>query len=451
MSSDKETPEGKNSSRHGARGKPLNYGDDFEHDYEEDPALDVHSDDSLDDSGGAPAHGRNHGDVEEDEKWMRRAIALARNAEGDTYPNPIVGACVVKDGKLISEGWHKLAGLAHAERVAIMAAKKQHGEDACKDATIYVTLEPCSHFGKTPPCADLIIESGIKRAVIAIKDPNPLVNSEGIRKLKDAGIEVVTGVLKREAFDLNKGFFSLMTRKRPWLTLKMAMSLDGKTALSNNESKWITSSRAREDSHFLRKRSDVILTGLASVLADDSRLNVRLPNVVRQPARCVLDPSLSIPEDLFVITDNKSSTIIATGTDMLESTNPQDVAKMERLKALEHVELMGVTRTPQGRVNLENLLLELGNRGHQFALCEAGATLAGSFLEADLVDELVLYYSPKILGSDARDPFLTTKRLSKVPQDDWEIRDAKIVGGAIKMRLTRLREPFDEECECFDD
>jgi diaminohydroxyphosphoribosylaminopyrimidine deaminase/5-amino-6-(5-phosphoribosylamino)uracil reductase len=321
-----------------------------------------------------------------DERHMRLALALAERGLFTTQPNPRVGCVVARGETIVGEGWHERAGEPHAEVQALRAA----GENA-KGATAYVTLEPCAHHGRTPPCTDALIEAGISRVVAAIRDPNPLVSDAGFAKLRDAGIEVATGLCEAQARAINEGFFSRMERGRPWVRLKIAASLDGRTALASGESKWITSEAAREDAQRWRARSSAILTGIGTVLADDPRLTVRLDEPHATPLRVVLDANLRIPADSHIL-DGAIPTLVAHAKDV----SPPD-ARFDR------VERMAVDAI-DGKLELAAVLTALVARGVNELQVEAGPILSGSLLAGGFVDEILLYVAPILLGDTAR-PF----------------------------------------------
>jgi diaminohydroxyphosphoribosylaminopyrimidine deaminase / 5-amino-6-(5-phosphoribosylamino)uracil reductase len=329
---------------------------------------------------------------------MSRAIQLAEQGRYTTRPNPCVGCVIVKDGIKLAEGYHQKAGLGHAEVNALAALKS--AKLSAIGATAYVTLEPCSHFGRTPPCARTLVESGVAKVVVAITDPNPQVAGKGIAMLRDAGIEVEVGLLEAPAHELNLGFMKRMRTGLPWVTVKLAASLDGKTALSNGVSKWITCDAARRDVQKLRARSCALITGIETVLADDPSLNVRYQSLgsvkdelaaseLQQPVRVVLDSKARItPEKrLFSIT----SPIILVSTQAYPDT----------MTFAEHVQCLQFAPDCDGRVPLLSLFEHLGKSCNQ-VLIEAGATLAGKVLELALADELYLYQAMKILGSHGR-------------------------------------------------
>ena len=320
-----------------------------------------------------------------DSQWMAQSLRLAELGLYTTSPNPRVGCVLVRNGKLIGEGWHRRAGEPHAEVHALRTA----GETA-RGATAYVTLEPCSHHGRTPPCADALIAAGVRRVVVAIQDPNPLVAGQGIAHLRAAGIDVECGLMEAAARELNIGFFSRMTRGTPWVRSKIAASLDGRTALANGSSKWITGEAARRDVQHWRARSCAVLTGIGTVLADDPQLNVREPATERQPLRVVVDGGLRISADARILQDEP----------ILIFTASADAAKQRTLKATgaEVVTLAGADR----KVDLPGVLQNLAKRGINEVLVEAGRTLNGGLIKAGLVDELVLYFAPQLLGDAAR-------------------------------------------------
>ena len=324
----------------------------------------------------------------DDTRFMALAIRLARHGMDRTSPNPRVGCVLVHSGALLAEGWHARAGEPHAEALALAVA----GERA-RGATAYVTLEPCSHHGRTGPCADALIAAGISRVVVATEDPNPRVSGQGLARLRAAGIEVLVGVLASEARALNPGFFSRMTRGRPWLCCKLATSLDGRTAMASGESQWITGEAARQDIQRLRARSCAVLTGVGTVLADDPRLDVRLGDaaIARQPLRVVLDSQLRTPPDARLTASPGHALVVHAD------------AHPGREQALVGAgcELL---RLPdgQGRVALPALLEALAARECNEVLLEAGATLCGAFAAAGLIDEYRIYMAPVLLGSRAR-------------------------------------------------
>lgn len=318
---------------------------------------------------------------------MRRALELAHRSIGVSDPNPRVGCVLVtSDGRTI-EGHTQQAGSAHAEAHAIQVARSQGL--SLQGATAYVTLEPCSHFGRTPPCADGLIAAGVSRVVTAIGDPNPLVAGQGVARLRAAGIEVITGLLADESRELNIGFFSRMERSRPWVRLKVAASLDGQTALADGTSKWITSAQARSDGQRWRARANAVLTGVGTVLADDPRLDVREVPVVHQPLRVVVDSRLSTPPQ---------AKLLAEPGKALLACAVADPVRQQALLA-QDAEVLTLADGNSQRVDLPALLTELARRGVNELHVEAGATLNGALIRADLVDEYLIYLAPKLLGS----------------------------------------------------
>ncbi len=327
-----------------------------------------------------------------DEFWMREALRLAARAAGRTSPNPMVGAVVVKEGRKLSEGWHAGPGLPHAERVAL----DQAGEEA-RGATLYVTLEPCSHHGRTPPCVERILDAGVARVVAALRDPDPRVNGEGFRRLEEAGVQVVSGVLEREALLLNRGFVTRTLAGRPYVHLKLAQSLDGKAATHLGESRWITSAEARRGGHRLRSRVDAILAGIGTVLADDPLLTARPPegSPPRQPLRVVVDSLARIPLTARCLRPAEAPVLVAATT----------LAPAERVEAL-RAKGIDVWFAPpkEGRVDLAALVGELARRGINELLVEGGPKLAGAFLDAGLVDEVHAFIAPLLIGGEGALP-----------------------------------------------
>ncbi len=320
-----------------------------------------------------------------DSEYMALALRLAEQGLYSTSPNPRVGCVLVRDEKIVGTGWHQRAGEAHAEVLALRVA----GE-AARGATAYVTLEPCSHFGRTPPCADALIAAGVARVVIAMSDPNPLVAGNGSAKLRAAGIVVESGLMDAAARELNLGFVSRMTRGVPYVRSKIASSLDGRTALHNGVSQWITGAEARRDVQYWRARSCAILTGINTVLTDDAQLNVRDITTTRQPLRVVLDSQLRMPLDAKIL----------LGGNTLIYTAAQNVEKISTLEKL-GVSVC-VLANAHGQVDLTVMLKDLAQRGINEVLVEAGSILNGALLQAGLVDELLLYLAPQLLGDMAR-------------------------------------------------
>jgi diaminohydroxyphosphoribosylaminopyrimidine deaminase / 5-amino-6-(5-phosphoribosylamino)uracil reductase len=335
--------------------------------------------------------------------WMAQAMHLAERGLYTTSPNPRVGCVLVSEEKIIGSGWHQRAGEPHAEVHALREAG-----DKARGATAYVTLEPCSHHGKTPPCVDALIAAGAARVVVAIQDPNPQVAGTGIAKLRAAGIAVECGLMETAARELNIGFFARMTRGMPWLRSKIALSLDGRTALSNGKSQWISGEAARLDVQLWRARACAVLTGIDTVLADDARLNVRDVATERQPLRVVLDSQLRMPLTARMLQDCVRVAAEPPGTPrhplcgekVLIYTAERDEKKSAALKNAG----AAVTVLPDGnrQVDLNAMLRDLAQHGCNEVLLEAGSTLNGAMMRAGLVDELLLYVAPQLLGDKAR-------------------------------------------------
>ncbi|WP_445158228.1 bifunctional diaminohydroxyphosphoribosylaminopyrimidine deaminase/5-amino-6-(5-phosphoribosylamino)uracil reductase RibD [Halomonas sp. E14] len=356
--------------------------------------------------------------------WMARAIALARRGLYTTHPNPRVGCVLVKQRRLVGEGWHERAGEPHAEVHALRMA----GE-AARLATAYVSLEPCSHHGRTGPCAVALIDAGVSKVVVAMQDPNPQVAGRGIAMLREAGIEVEVGLLEEEARALNSGFISRMTLGRPFVRLKMAMSLDGRTAMESGESQWITGPQARSAVQRLRARASAILTGVDSVIFDNSRLTVRPDQLdladaeaiaSRQPLRVVVDTHLRLPQAAACLRE-PGRTLVAT----VSGHDPQRRRRLEAAGA----EVVVMPSDQGGRVDLHALLEHLAE--HEQAnevLLETGATLAGAMLDAGLVDEMQLFVAPTLLGGEARPLFALPGLTRMAQQRPLEILDIRAFG-----------------------
>ncbi|HCT1987067.1 TPA: bifunctional diaminohydroxyphosphoribosylaminopyrimidine deaminase/5-amino-6-(5-phosphoribosylamino)uracil reductase RibD [Proteus mirabilis] len=364
-----------------------------------------------------------------DETYMRRAIELAALGRFTTSPNPNVGCVIVKEGKIIGEGYHHHAGGPHAEVNALNMA----GENA-KGATVYVTLEPCSHFGKTPPCADALINAGVKRVVAAMQDPNPQVAGRGLHKLVAAGIDVSHGVLMQEAEKLNIGFFKRMRTGFPYIQLKLAASLDGKTALASGESQWITSNASRQDVQNFRAQASAILTTSATVLADDPAMNVRWEALsdeikaiyplesLRQPIRIITDSQNRVTPD-YKITQLAGECLLARTHSQQEDWQG-DVS-----------EIFLPTNGKNSSVDLVLLMMQLGKRNINSVWVESGAHFAGALLELGLVDELIIYIAPKILGNDARG-LLSISPLSSLSEaPEFTIDSLQQIGPDIRVCL----------------
>ena len=331
--------------------------------------------------------------LESDEKFMKLALSLAEKGRGYVNPNPLVGAVIVKDGKVIGEGYHTAFGKPHAEIEAINSATED-----IKGATMYVTLEPCCHQGKTPPCTEAIIKNQLARVVIATTDPNPLVSGSGIEKLKQSNIEITVGVLEERAKIQNEVFIHYMTTNLPFTILKYAMSLDGKIACHTGDSKWITSENSRTDVHSLRSSVSAVVTGIGTILSDDASLNVRLiDSKGKEPHRIVVDSAARISLDAKILNlDSKSDTYIA----VTEAASDEKLRKLEDYGAK-----IIMTKSKDGKVDLEELWKELGFLGMDSILIEAGEQLNAALLEAKLVNKIRAYIAPKIIGgTNAKSP-----------------------------------------------
>ncbi|HIJ94893.1 MAG TPA: bifunctional diaminohydroxyphosphoribosylaminopyrimidine deaminase/5-amino-6-(5-phosphoribosylamino)uracil reductase RibD [Desulfuromonadales bacterium] len=328
-----------------------------------------------------------------DTKYMKRALTLAKKGLGTTSPNPVVGCVIVKDGAIIGEGWHKRAGGHHAEVHALEMAGT-----AARGADVYVTLEPCSHTGKTPPCCDALIRAGVKRVVAGMSDPNPRVNGGGLLALRQAGIETECGVLEAQCHTINRPFIKHMTTGLPLVTYKCAMTLDAKIATVTGESRWISCEASRKIVHRMRATSDAIMVGVDTIIADNPQLNVRHVTG-SDPLRIIVDSHLRTPESVVVLSCGMAlGTVIAT-----TETNPRVHLRYQHTGAS-----LIVCKSLDGKVDLHDLLLKLGERGIQSLLLEGGSHLAGEALKQGLIDECVFFYAPKVIGSDGFSPFAMT-------------------------------------------
>ena len=367
-----------------------------------------------------------HSDPHSDEYFMSIAINLAKKGWYSTHPNPRVGCVLVRDGRIIAKGWHEFAGQGHAEVNAL--ASLETGQTA-QGATAYVTLEPCSHFGKTPPCSDALVAAGISRVVVAMVDPNPLVAGNGIKRLRDYGIEVTSGILESEARILNPGFIRRMELQRPRIRCKMAMSLDGRTAMASGESKWITSAEARQDVQRLRAESSAVLTGIGTVLADDPSMNVRAPQLAtmgRQPERMILDTQLRMPLNARMLA-LEGQTVICTNQLQQEKDQQQKVRQLQELGA-ELYFLDTEQQQDTKRLSLDEIMSIMQQRQYNEVLLEAGAVLTGSMLQAGYIDELIIYMAPHLMGSEARGLF-NLPGLEKMSQRiELDVQDIRPVG-----------------------
>ena len=358
---------------------------------------------------------------DEDRDYMARALELAARGLYTTGANPRVGCVLVKGGTVIGEGWTQPVGEAHAEVEALNNCKVDPA-----GATAYVTLEPCSHHGRTPPCADTLIEKSISRVVVSSIDPNPLVGGSGIDRLRDAGIEVDTGLLDTENQALNCGFFSRMTRGRPWVRLKLAASLDGRTALASGESQWITSDASRADVQLWRARANCILTGVGTIIADDPRMTVRLPQERwtiehdRQPLLAVVDSNLRTPTNAKIF-DRDGKVVIYTNT----NKNMFDKCEVN----------YHLNPTESGNISLLGVLKDLAQREINEVHVEGGANVSASLLSENLIDELIVYIAPNLLGADARALFEFTGLQDMAARPEFELSGVKQIGPDVRLTL----------------
>ena len=360
-----------------------------------------------------------------DTEYMQRALRLAERGLFTTDPNPRVGCVIVRDGRIVGEGWHRRAGEPHAEILALHEA----GELA-KGASVYVTLEPCSHHGKTPPCADALLDAGVARVIAATGDPNPEVGGYGFERLKKGGVDVHTGLLEQAARNINPGFVKRMESGRPYIRLKLAMSLDGRTAMASGESQWITGEAARADVQRLRARSSVIMTGIDTVLHDDPSLNVRMTaqqlgidGEVRQPHRVVLDSQLRFPSGSRMLSLEGRTTVLTTRADSGEL--PCEVVRLDQ---------------SDGRLDLHSVMAWLAGQQANEVHVEAGANLCGALLEHKLVDEIVVYIAPHIMGSDARGLFSIAGLERMADRIELDISDVRQIGSDLRITAVPVAE-----------
>ena len=358
-----------------------------------------------------------------DLSFMARALRVAENGLFTASPNPRVGCVLVTNDRIIGEGWHRRAGMPHAEIEALNSCS----EDP-RGATAYVTLEPCAHFGRTPPCCDRLVEVGVRRVVIGATDPNPLVEGRGISRMRAAGIDVRTGLMADESRQLNCGFFSRMERKRPWVRVKLAASLDGRTALASGDSKWITSAQAREDVQRYRARADCILTGIGTVLADNPRMTVRLnsdhvaerTSEHRQPTLVIVDSLCRTPAD---------ATLFEADREVLIFSQTHSSASGNAAIVLSHAAV-------DGKICLSTMMRDLAIREVNEVHVEAGAELAAGLLAEQLVDELIVYQAPLLLGSDAR-ALVALQGLTSMQQRlEFDYTDVSQVGRDLRLTLS---------------
>ncbi|WP_239324366.1 bifunctional diaminohydroxyphosphoribosylaminopyrimidine deaminase/5-amino-6-(5-phosphoribosylamino)uracil reductase RibD [Snodgrassella gandavensis] len=349
-----------------------------------------------------------------DKKFMQTALELAWQGRFSTNPNPRVGCVITRGEQIVGEGFHVLAGHAHAE----VHALRQAGQLA-QDATAYVTLEPCSHTGRTGPCAQALIDAHIKRVVVAMSDPNPLVKGNGLSMLQQAGIQVDCGLYMQQARELNAGFLSRLERHRPYIRLKIAASLDSKTALSNGLSQWITGAAARNDVQTLRAESCAVLTGINTILADNPQLNVRRFSALRQPLRIILDSKLRITPAYQVIHDVNSPTLIVTTV--------RDRVKKAVFDPYPHVSILTVPANQHGQIDLQKLWPVLVQRDIGLILVEAGSILNSALLAANAVDEIIYYQAPKILGAAARNAIELAENPQALTDSEWQTVDIAVL------------------------
>jgi len=356
----------------------------------------------------------------QDNEYMAQALALAERGLFTTTPNPRVGCVIVRDGAVVGAGWHERAGEPHAEVIALREAGPR-----AAGATVYVSLEPCSHQGRTPPCTDALIAAKVARVVAACEDPNPLVAGEGLARLRAAGIDVGVGLMSETARELNIGFVSRMTRGRPWVRMKVAASLDGKTALGNGRSRWITGPEARRDGHAFRARACAVLTGIGTVKNDDPQLTVRDVPTPRQPLRVLVDSRLEVPLDARIL----------EGGNVLIAGASQDRARAAALAA-RGAEVLSIPNAA-GKVELGKLMTELGRRGLNEVHVEAGFKLNGSLVAAGVVDELVVYLAPSLIGESGQGMFNLPALKDLAASVRLEIRDVRRIGPDVRI-LARL-------------
>ncbi len=357
---------------------------------------------------------------------MEQALELARRGLNTTDPNPRVGCLLVKDGKRVGSGWHRRAGDPHAEANALREA----GERA-RGATCYVTLEPCSHTGRTGPCADALLAAGVARVVCAAKDPNPLVEGAGARRLEAAGVAVRNGLLEAEARALNPGYFSRCERGRPWMRVKLAASLDGRTALANGASQWITSPQARRDGHGWRARSSAIMTGIGTLLADDPRLDARRDDLgdIEPPARVVFDSGLRTPAQARLFSRPGAIYVLHCAEDGKRSR-----ARIDALSAA-GAEVIGLPAAADGRIALPAAMQRLAALEFNEVQVEAGAVLCGALLREGLIDEVVLYTAPVLLGDDAAGLFRLDALEDMAARPAFQVREVARKGPDLRLIL----------------
>lgn len=354
---------------------------------------------------------------------MARALKLAEKGLYSTHPNPRVGCVVVNNDVIVGEGWHAKTGLPHAEVLAL----RQAG-DAARGASVYVNLEPCCHQGRTPPCTGFLVDAGVKRVITAIEDPNPQVAGGGIENLRSVGIDVDVGIMRREAETLNRGFLYRTRKGRPWVVMKLAASMDGRTAMRSGESQWISSDQSRRDVHHWRARSSAVLTGSGTVLADNPALTVRDVDTERQPLRVIVDSHFSTPPDAKVLS-GPDRVLVATADDRYVHSEEVDLG---------HVEVVYVP-TANRNVDLAALMDHLSQLEINEVLVEAGPTLSGAMLQANLVNELVIYLAPTVLGSEGRGMFHLHGLEKLVECMKFNVTDVRQIGDDVRVQLTPLK------------
>ena len=356
----------------------------------------------------------------DDHAYMSQALQLAAKGLYTTSPNPRVGCVIVRDEKIVGSGWHVHTGQPHAEINALKVA----GE-AAQGATVYLTLEPCNHYGRTRPCAEALVKAKVAKVIIAMKDPNPLVAGRGVSFLKQSKISVQDGLMKEKAKELNIGFVSRMANNRPWIRMKIAASLDGKTALNNGVSQWITGEAARSDGHRIRARSCAVLTGIGTVLEDDPQLSVRFIETSRQPRRVIIDSRLEIPIDAKVLRGENE--LIFTG-----SENKEKIAVLKKMGA--HPIILP---DEKGKMDLEKIIKILADFEINEVLIEAGSKLSGAFIKARLVDELIIYLAPHLIGTAAQSMLQLPELTDLTEKYNLKIQDLRMVGQDIRV-ITRF-------------
>ncbi len=363
-----------------------------------------------------------------DHEYMSLALRLAEQGLYSTTPNPRVGCVLVNNGRVIGQGAHLKAGEPHAEIMALRDAEAK-SPNLIEGADAYVTLEPCSHFGRTPPCADALIKAGVKRVIAAMKDPNPQVAGNGLARLAAAGIKTEHGLMEAQAQELNAGFISRMTKNKPFVRVKIAASLDGRTALANGESKWITGEAARQDVQHWRARSCAILTGIGTVLADDPQMNVRNIPKARQPLRVVVDSKLRISPQAKIL--EGGNTLIAYVSDAENKADALSKAGAALIKV----------ESSDGKVCLKQLLRHLAERGINEVMVEAGQTLNGALFALHLVDEFLFYYAPTLLGADARGMLAFPQLQNMQDRTQLSMIDLRQFGQDIRLRAKPINKP----------